>query len=53
LLTPDQRFRELARVLAVGLRRLHTQPCGRNPCQPPVTKNLENVPGIALRSGSL
>jgi hypothetical protein len=50
LLTPDQRFRELARLLARGLRRLNSQPGGLSSCRQPTTENLENVRGIALRS---
>jgi hypothetical protein len=38
LLSPDQRFREVARLLAVGLRRLLTPPALPDPPPPRPTE---------------
>jgi hypothetical protein len=50
LLSPDQRFRDVARLLAAGIRRLLARPALAEPGRPAAAKNLEKSQGMALRS---
>jgi hypothetical protein len=40
VLTPDDRLREVAAVLACGLLRLHARPSAPDPAGHPASKNL-------------
>jgi hypothetical protein len=50
LLSADQRFREVARLLAAGIRRLLARPDRAESGRPAVAKNPEKSQGMALRS---
>jgi hypothetical protein len=49
-LSPDQRFREVARLLAAGIRRLLARPARAEAGRPAAARNPEKPQGMALRS---
>jgi hypothetical protein len=53
VLSPDQRFCEVARLLAVGLRRLLAPSARPGPASPKPRKKLRKIAEVALRPAGI